>query len=180
MAHVGFKFYSAPADAAVVKNRRLVALGFVLGAGLAGVGCTPSSAQDGTVRDKAGSVVSDGEIGAFRIQVGDCLRGVDAGMVATAQGTSCDRAHQYEVYHRYEFPEGDFPGDTIVGTTADTECLGAFEAFVGLNYADSIYGYTALQPMQDSWDRVGDREVLCLIGNYDGSDKTGTARGTAI
>jgi hypothetical protein len=171
---------SATADAAVVKNQRLIALGFSLGAGLAAVGCTPSSAQDATVRDDTGSVITEGEIGAFRIQVGDCLRGIDTGLVASAEGTSCDRSHQYEVYHRYEFPEGDFPGDTIVGTTADTECLAAFEDFVGLNYADSVYGYTALQPMQDSWDRVGDREVLCLIGKYDGSDKTGTARGTSI
>lgn len=164
----------------MVKNRRLLSLSVALGASILTAACTPSSAQDNTVRDKAGSVVTDGDIGAFRIEVGDCLRGIDTGYVASAEGVSCDRSHQYEVYHRYQFPEGDFPGKSIVDSTADAECLAAFEPFVGLNYADSIYGYTSLQPVQDSWDRVGDREVLCLIGRYDGSEKTGTARGTSI
>lgn len=125
-------------------------------------------------------MVTDGEIGAFRIQVGDCLRGIETGLVESADGVSCDSRHQYEVYHRYEFPESDYPGDSIVGTTADAQCLAAFESFVGLSYPDSIYGYTTLRPVQDSWDQVGDREVLCLIGKYDGSEKTGTARGTSI
>lgn len=155
--------------------------GLTLGVGIFFLSaCTPSSAQDTTVRDEEGVVVAEGEVGAFRIQVGDCLRGIDVGLVESADAVSCDSSHQYEVYHSYLFPDGDYPGDTVIGTTADEECLDAFEPFVGMDYATSVYGYTALQPVRESWDAVDDREVLCLIGKYDGTEKTGTARATAI
>ncbi|MEM9652003.1 MAG: septum formation family protein [Actinomycetota bacterium] len=165
-------------------KRRLRLFGAAIFGGLLAVGCTPTSAQDGAVRagvarNPADSEIS-GEIGALRIQPGDCLRGLEAGLVTSAEAVPCDSSHQYEVYHRYVFPDGDYPGDTTVSAVADEQCLGAFAPFVGLDYADSVYGYTALQPVQESWDRADDREVLCLIGRYDGSAKTGTARGTSI
>jgi len=121
----------------------------------------------------------DTSIDVFGIEVGHCLRGIDFGLITSAQDVSCDRSHQYEVYHAYNFPDGAFPGDTIIETEADTVCIDAFEPFVGIAYADSVYGYTVIQPTQQTWDKLGDREVLCLIGMYDESEKVGTARATA-
>ena len=38
----------------------------------------------------------------------------------------------------------------------------------------------AISPSEGSWDELDDREVLCLISNYDGTMKTGTAKNARI
>ena len=38
---------------------------------------------------------------------------------------------------------------------------------IGLDYETSIYGISHVTPTQLSWEDVDDREVLCLIGNYE-------------
>lgn len=73
-----------------------------------------------------------------------------------------------------------YPGDDAVGEAAGERCYDAFAGFVGTNYESSVCGFTTLSPSEASWDQIDDREVLCLVANYDGTKKTGTARNTRI
>ena len=51
---------------------------------------------------------------------------------------------------------------------------------MGLEYEESSFEFGAVYPTKDSWDELDDREVLCVISNYDGSMKTGTAQNARI
>ncbi|MGF1595313.1 MAG: septum formation family protein [Acidimicrobiales bacterium] len=154
--------------------------GAAAGLGLVGLGYTGLAGQDDTTRDDSGAIVEEGELGAFRIRLGDCLVGLDGDAVESTRGVPCDQPHEFEVYFAFNLPDGDFPGDTAAGDHGNQRCYDVFSAFVGVSYEESIYGYTSLVPSQESWEQVDDREVLCLVGNYDGTRKTGSAEGTAI
>jgi hypothetical protein len=155
--------------------------GAVAGLGVVGLGYAGIAGQDNTTRDESGAIISEGEVGAFRIQLGDCLNGLSGGLVESVEGVPCSEPHSEEVYHAFNLDEGDgtFPGDEVVGTAADEGCYAAFEPFVGTTFEESEYGFSSLTPSEESWDELDDREVLCLIANYDGTPKTGSAEGTA-
>ena len=151
------------------------------GLGLVGLGYTGLAGEDATTRDDNGAIVAEGEIGAFRIRLGDCLNGAAVGLVESMEGVPCSEAHDLEVYHAFNLPEqdGTYPGDDEVGVQAEDGCYRAFAPFVGMSYEDSVYGFNAMTPTRESWDELDDREVLCLLGNYDGTPKTGSAEGRA-
>ena len=156
-----------------------VAAGTVAGLGLVGLGYVGLGGQDDTTRDDGGAIVESGDLGAFRIRVGDCINGATVGLVESVEGVPCTDAHDVEVYYAFNIAEGPFPGDDAVGAEADERCYDQFEPFVGASYQESVYGFTTLVPTEDSWEQLDDREVLCLIGNYDGTRKTGSAKGSA-
>jgi hypothetical protein len=160
---------------------RIVAGGTVAGLGLVGVGYAGVAGEDNTTRAETGAIIEEGEIGAFRIRVGDCLGATALGEFESASGVPCAQPHADEVYHAFNIPEGDgsWPGDDEVVQDADEGCYNAFEPFVGIAYEDSIYGIGTITPTEASWDGLDDREVLCLVNNYDGSLKTGSAQGKA-
>ncbi|MEM9131409.1 MAG: septum formation family protein [Actinomycetota bacterium] len=161
-----------------------IAKKMLLGAGIAGLavtGCTTTSTDDASTRDDAGTVVESGEVGAFRLQEGDCFGATDDGLIATVDAVPCTEPHQSEVYATFTLAYGEddaFPGQTVVDTAADDGCYERFDDFVGRDYESSIYGYGSLTPTVESWNGLDDREVLCVIGNYDESPKTGSAGGT--
>ena len=162
-------------------------LGRIIGAGVAGLGLVGAgyaglAGEDNTTRDDAGAIVEEGELGAFRIRVGDCIGGQLGDEVESVDGVPCTGPHQFEVYYAFNLPngDGDYPGDQSVAEQAEQGCYAAFQPFVGQTYEDSIYGFNTLTPTRGSWDGLDDREVLCMIGNYDGTAKTGSARGTGL
>ena len=152
--------------------------GAAVGLGMVGAGYTGLAGQDDTTRDESGQIVDGGEIGAFRIRLGDCLTGVGESTVESAQGVPCTEPHELEVYFAFNLADGDFPGDEEVFRQGDERCYAVFEPFVGATYEESVYEFSSLVPSEDSWAEFDDREVLCLIGNYDGTNKTGSARET--
>lgn len=156
--------------------------GAVAGLGLVGLGYTGLGGQDDTTRSESGAIVEAGEVGAFRIRLGDCLNGATTGLIESMEGVPCTSPHDVEVYYAFNLPEGngEYPGDDAVGEAAGERCYDAFAGFVGTDYESSVYGFTTLSPSSASWDQLDDREVLCLIANYDGTKKTGTARNTRI
>ncbi len=146
-------------------------------------GCGNGSADDDTTRDSAGAIVEGGDVGAFAIKIGDCLGGGVTGEIQSVDGVPCDQPHQNEVYYALTVPEGDgtFPGAEVLQDQADQACLDAFEGFVGIAFGQSAYEISTLTPTQASWDdsTQKDREILCLIGQAEGTLTTGTAKGTA-
>jgi hypothetical protein len=162
--------------------KRIIGGATVAGLGLVGLGYSELGGEDGTARDESGAIVEQGEVGAFRIRLGDCIGGAMTDIVESVEGIPCDQPHEEEVYHAFNLPDGDgsYPGDTTVDELAGTGCYEAFGSFVGIAYEESTaYAFGWLQPTRESWSNLGDREVLCLVGNVDGSLKTGSAGGTA-
>jgi hypothetical protein len=158
-----------------------VIAGTAAGLGLVGAGYTGLAGQDDTTRNDTGAIVESGELGAFRIRVGDCLDSALGDEVESVEGIPCSNPHGFEVYHAFNLPEGDgsFPGDATVGSAADDGCLAAFDSFVGIDYWSSSYDFVTLVPTEGSWDGLDDREVLCLLTTVDGTPLTGSAAGTA-
>jgi hypothetical protein len=126
-------------------------------------------------------VVEAGELGALRIRLGDCVNGLgDASVVESVQGVPCSQPHELEVYHAFNLTAASWPGEATVEHLAAEGCYRAFEGFVGHPYETSVLDFATLYPSEASWNEFHDREVLCLVGNYDGTDKTGTARGAGV
>ena len=59
----------------------------------------------------------------------------------------------------------------------DEFCLAEFEPFVGMSFEDSELDINYFTPTEDSWTRLGDREILCFI--LSATAVTGTLEGTA-
>lgn len=148
----------------------------LVGAGYAGLGL---AGEDNTVRDEAGQVVEAGELGAFRVRVFDCINGSMEGLVESVEGVPCEGPHQLEVYHASNLALAEYPGEDAMVEAGEQRCLEAFEPFVGIAYEESVYGFSVLYPSEQSWEELDDREVLCMLGNVDGTPKTGSAKGSA-
>jgi len=147
--------------------------------GIAGVGLVAGGAaafQDDAVRDETGVVQEAGAVGAFRIQVGDCLADPGTGLVETVDAVPCSDPHQSEAYHSFELTFLDWPGEEGLSEAAGQGCYDQFFPFVGMTYEQSIYDFTWLEPTEASWNEIDDREVVCFVSLYDGGDKTGSAR----
>ena len=156
-------------------------VGVVAGIGAVGAGYAGLAGQDDTTRDEVtGEIVEGGQLGAFRIQIGDCFGDLPGGDIEAVDGVPCSSPHFNEVFDAFMLPFGvsdAFPGDAAVSEAGLDGCYKRFEPFVGGPYETSLYEIDVIHPTAMSWAEVGDREVLCLINNYDGSTMTGSARG---
>ena len=149
----------------------------VAGLGLVGVGYAGLGGQDNTVRTDSGAIVEGGELGAFRIRVGDCFGDVPGLALESVDAVPCSSPHTFEAYAAFNLSGNSFPGTARVRQQADEGCYLRFAPFVGLDYEYSVYGISSLYPTAESWQELDDREVLCLILNYDDTPKIGSARG---
>lgn len=112
----------------------------------------------------------------FKLAVGDCLESTELETtLETVPVIECSEPHESEVYAAFQLDDGTFPGTEAITAEAEGLCLGAFEDFVGLPYDDSELYATTMTPTEDSWDRLKDREVLCIVVDSD-ADVTGTMR----
>lgn len=150
----------------------LAALVLVASLTLSGCGAI-SGFFGGAVRDdETGEISEGGEIDVFSIAVGDCLASAPDGEVQSVQVVPCSDEHEGEVFHDFELPDGDFPGDEAIETAAYEGCDPAFEEFVGLTYDESTLDYSYYAPTTESWAE-GDRLISCII-----SDPAGTVTGS--
>ncbi len=154
-------------------------IGGIAGLGLVGIGYTGLAGQDDTTRDSVGAVVEGGQLGAMRIRVGDCFGDIQGSTFEAVDALPCAQDHKYEAFAAFNIAGDDsaaFPGDASVTSEADAGCHNRFAGFVGLAYEQSTYEYASTFPTQGTWEEVDDREVVCLIANYDGTWKQATAR----
>jgi|SRR5690625_4657087 len=108
-------------------------------------------------------------------EVGACINSADLpdGEVDEINTVSCEEPHDLEVFHAFDLPEGDYPGETAVEEKAGEECIAAFEEYVGIDYYDSELWITTIHPTEETWNAVDDRELLCLI---DGDETTSSVK----
>ncbi len=156
--------------------RRFTPFVMLVAAALVG-GCSVTTADDQSTRDSAGDVVEGGEVGAFRLQVGDCLAEAAVGDVKSVPVVPCTDPHDTELYHSFDLPDGDFPGEEAVIASAEEGCLAEFEAFIGATYESSIYDVSYLYPTEQSWTDLDDRTVLCGVFLVDGTAAVESAAG---
>lgn len=130
----------------------------------------------GAVVALSGCGVLNGVLGAasgqddvFNLEVGNCF--IEADMNASLTGdevsevptVDCAEEHDSEVYHSEMLPDGDFPGAESVTDSGMDICKAKFEDFMGIAYDDSELYFSFFSPTSQSWDAMGDREILCYI-----------------
>jgi hypothetical protein len=163
-------------------------VGGVIAAGAAGLGLVGAgvvkgiAGEDHSTRDDSGAIVEGGEVGAFRIRVGDCLAAIAFGApIESVDAVPCSEPHSSEVYGAFNIltPEdAAFPGTDSINAQADDGCYSRFAGFVGFPYERSVYDISSITPTKDSWEQLHDREVLCLVVMTDNSLMTGSAKDT--
>ncbi len=155
--------------------KRLIAGAVVAGVAVfAGVGAF----GDETTRNNTGEIVEGGGLGAFRIQNGDCVNIPDGDLVQSVEGVPCSSAHDAEVYYVFDLTGGAYPGADWVSESAVNGCLTAFHPFVGVAYEYSELDIYWLEPTEESWTEIDDREIACMVVAVDGSKLTGSMRGS--
>lgn len=114
----------------------------------------------------------------YTLRVGDCFSFDETGDISTVLVVPCEAPHLAEVYALIDYPADAneaWVGQEAMDTFSDEECTAAFEPYVGIAYADSIYYISYLQPTETSWDN-GDRELVCLIVEANNNELTGSAK----
>jgi hypothetical protein len=135
-------------------------------------------------RDDSGQIANVGDMQVEDLRVGDCfdLKDPEATEVAEVEAKPCTTAHKYELFHDADMPDGEFPSDAAVETFVQAECVPAFTAYVGMDYADSALYFSWFAPSTETWDD-GDRTVQCAAyepdANLDPIEVTGTFRNAA-
>jgi hypothetical protein len=120
-------------------------------------------------RDEEGNIIETGTLSVYDLEVGDCGDWPDDMEVYLAVTVRpCDTAHDFEVYHVSDMPDGPnavFPGDAAIVGFAEQACLASFEDYVGIAWEDALdLGSTYLHPSEDTWAE-GDREVTCTLSD---------------
>jgi len=132
----------------------------------------------GSERDSTGEIVQAGHIDAVDVTNGDCINIPERDSVMTLEAIPCAQPHDAEVYDLYAMAGSSYPGEVAVEDIAAERCLRGFDPFVGLAYEDSELDVFWLQPTEDSWKDIDDREIACLVVALDGSKLTGSMRGS--
>ena len=153
---------------------------------LVGLGVVAYNVSTQADRDGTGAIVSEGSVDAFTIRVGDCFN--DTGSISTADGgevsslpaVPCSEPHDNEVYAVFDLDVDEFPAEEAMSQMAFDECMSRFTGFVGIEYEASTLDILTLYPTRESWERQGDREVVCAVFEMNAKPLTGSARNTSI
>ncbi len=151
-----------------------------------GLGVVSYNVMTQADRDASGAIVSEGNLDAFSIRLGDCFNNTstlgtdESGEVSSLPGVPCSDPHDYEVFAVFDVDLESFPGDEAMSDTAFQGCLARFQGFVGREYEESTLDITAMYPSDQSWSIQDDREVVCAVYDMNAGKLTGSARDTAI
>jgi hypothetical protein len=116
------------------------------------------------------------------LAVGDCydaIQDADDEALLAAIVLPCSVPHRHEVFGLTDVagaPTAPFPGPDDLETEAEDLCDAAFEAYVGIDFNRSEYGYLYYTPTESTW-AGGDRTVMCVI-DAESEPLTGSVRGT--
>ncbi len=117
-----------------------------------------------------------------KLEIGQCVNGIKPGATVTATTTrpvDCTTAHDNEVAGSVTYmPDGSFPGQAVVETFAQAPCLDAFRTYVRVDFDSSSLDMILVTPTELTWAR-GDRLVSCVVLANDGTQLTGSVKGSA-
>jgi hypothetical protein len=109
-----------------------------------------------------GFVVSQGQRDLENLAPGDCFNAADTDTITEIDAGPCTEPHEYEAFHVTTVGGEGFPSDEQLAQTFESECLPAFEAYVGVSYDASAIYATMITPSEESWSD-GDRSVACIL-----------------
>lgn len=119
--------------------------------------------------------------GAQPAEVGDCIQIgeiAEGGEVDGVPTVDCGEAHDGQVVHIFDLPDGEFPSNEEVLAAVDENCREGFKTFVGTAFDESTLELNWLSPLEEGWEK-GDRSVQC-VAYLDGDTTTSTFEGTKI
>lgn len=135
-----------------------------------------SAIDDNTTRNDNGEIVEAGGLGAFAVQMGDCVQMPNDDFIQSFEAVPCSTPHDAQAYAEVEMLlTGDYD-EPAIATEADRICLNEFEKFTGESYSSSAYYYTYLYPSEQSYDQQDDRSALCFISGAPGEKLTSDLR----
>jgi hypothetical protein len=107
-------------------------------------------------------------VGAFTIELGDCLILPSEDEFDEVRRLSCTEPHDGEVFFVDDYPGADYPSGDELDSYVDAQCRPAFEAFTGSDFDDQeVLDLGWFAPTEGSWED-GDHEVLCYLTPVDG------------
>ncbi len=118
----------------------------------------------------------------MHMRVGQCIllpEDKSATTATTLEKTSCTREHDAEVFAVASALDGDFPGAEALNRQAETDCISAFDAYVGSDYLTSTLDATWMIPTKDSWAQ-NDRSIVCLARPLDHSKLTQSVKESGL
>lgn len=100
----------------------------------------------------------------FELSEGDCFNDPEesAAEISDVEVVDCVQAHDNEVHAVITLDDGDYPGSGEIEQIGETDCVGEFEDFVGIDYAESELFSGFLFPTEGSWSD-GDRQIVCIL-----------------
>lgn len=122
--------------------------------------------------------ISEGECFAEFSQFETPVDGDESILVQSVDEAACEEPHALEAYYvgdAYEFEPGPYSTEMITEVAVEV-CEREFARFVGLEWEFSELDYWWLTPSEPGW-RFGDRELVCLVGEFDRSMTVGTLEG---
>jgi hypothetical protein len=149
--------------------------------GAAAVGFAVYGAATNVDRDNAGTIVGEGTVAAFKLQVGDCFDDPNtlSDEVTNLKGMPCSMPHDNETFAVFDLTIESYPADDLIADIAHEACLERFESFVGRDYDSSSLDILSLFPSASGW-LENDREIICAVYDVDANKLVGTAKGTAL
>jgi hypothetical protein len=117
---------------------------------------------------------------SLTIEVGECVNAAPASAVRPLNEVECAEPHHAEVYAVFDVASGSaqYPGDSDVSAAAVEGCVEEFAPFVGVAFDESEFDVLYIHPTEESWVELDDREVICMVTSIDGSQLTGSMRGS--
>jgi hypothetical protein len=131
-------------------------------------------------RGSSGEITKSGDLAATDLRVGDCfdLKDPSEDEIENVTAVPCTTEHEYEMFFVGAMPEGPFPNDDAFVAWLDTNCVPAFDAFVGTAYESSKLDIFWLQPTSATWND-GDRSIQCAVYHPDIPRLTESLEGSA-
>jgi|GEM_PF-4292171 len=131
--------------------------------------------------DVVGSALEDGlgDFVAGADTVGPCydLEFDGDDVVSTWRDVDCGGSRDVEVFHRWTFRDGSYPGMQALEDEALVTCTAWFEDYVGVPYAESSLRIEWLVPTDTLWSE-GRRDGMCTVTAVPGP-LVGPVRGSA-
>jgi hypothetical protein len=163
---------------------------------LTGCSLINDAQEDSSNRDKRGSIVESGSVGALKLRVGDCYNlpeellaeasettvSPDVGVSESAfqfsslEGVPCSEPHDAEAVGAIFLPPvAQYPG--IDSIRRSTKCSEKFRIYADRDLTQSSpFKLIFKFPSEDAWSRAGDRVIHCLVTDREGGKLTKSVR----
>ena len=122
-----------------------------------------------------GFLLSQGQRDLQNLAPGDCFDTAETDTITEIDAGPCTEPHEYEAFHVTTVAGETFPSDAQFEETFTSQCLPAFESYVGVAYQDSEIFASMITPSEESWGD-GDRSVVCIMYERGNPELTASLR----